>query len=83
MNMNVSRRHFLRSSGTAAAGLMALQYGTATALAQSGEDETYRSFEDVLRQKWTWDKVVHSSHGTNCTGSCAFNSLRQKRRGLA
>ncbi len=73
MNMNVSRRHFLRSSGTAAAGLMALQYGTTTALAQSGEDETYRSFEDVLRQKWTWDKVVHSSHGTNCTGSCAFN----------
>ena len=26
-----------------------------------------------MRNKWTWDRVVRGSHGTNCTGNCAFN----------
>ena len=33
----------------------------------------YRAFEDVYRQKWTWDRVVRGTHGTNCAGNCAFN----------
>ena len=27
----------------------------------------------MMRQKWTWDRVVHGSRGINCTGHCAFN----------
>ena len=27
----------------------------------------YRNWEDVYREEWTWDKVVHVSHlRTNC-----------------
>ena len=68
----LSRRTFLRTSGAVAAGSFALQHGTAS-LAQEARDEDYRAFEDVYRQKWTWDSVVHGTHGTNCTGHCAFN----------
>ncbi|TDI62321.1 MAG: hypothetical protein E2O89_07825 [Alphaproteobacteria bacterium] len=74
MNMNISRRNFLRSGTTVAAtGLMALRYGSTGPLAQTASDEPYRGFEDVMRQKWTWDKVSHSTHGANCSGHCAFN----------
>jgi len=33
----------------------------------------YRSFEDLYRAKWKWDRVAHGTHGTNCAGNCAFN----------
>ena len=69
--VGVSRRGFLRRAGASAGGLFALQYSKAEA--QTAKEENYRSFEDVYRQKWTWDKVVHGTHGTNCTGNCAFN----------
>jgi DMSO reductase family type II enzyme molybdopterin subunit len=26
-----------------------------------------------MRRKWTWDRVARGTHGTNCTGNCAFN----------
>ena len=31
------------------------------------------AFEDLYRQKWTWDRVVRGTHGINCAGTCAFN----------
>ncbi len=71
--IDVSRRSFLAGAGAVAAGALTLRYGSVSALAQEAAAPEYRGFEDVMRQKWTWDKVVHSSHGTNCTGSCAFN----------
>ncbi|MGK0500338.1 MAG: dimethylsulfide dehydrogenase subunit alpha, partial [Oceanicoccus sp.] len=33
----------------------------------------YRKFEDVYRNKWTWDRVARGTHGANCAGNCAFN----------
>ncbi len=33
----------------------------------------YRSWEDLHRKQWTWDKVVRSTHSANCTGSCTWN----------
>src|SRR5215472_17571153 len=33
----------------------------------------YRSWEDLYRKQWTWDKVVRSAHSANCTGSCRWN----------
>jgi len=34
----------------------------------------YRTWEDLYRQKWTWDRVVHSTHNrANCMSACAWN----------
>ena len=32
-----------------------------------------RSWEDFYRNRWSYDKVVRSTHGVNCTGSCSWN----------
>ncbi len=32
-----------------------------------------RDWEDTYRQRWRHDKVVRSTHGVNCTGSCSWN----------
>jgi DMSO reductase family type II enzyme molybdopterin subunit len=64
-----TRRGFIAGSGAAA---LSLNFADA-AFAQSGEQAPYGSWEDVMRQKWTWDKVSHGTHGTNCQGGCAFN----------
>jgi len=32
-----------------------------------------RSWEDGYRSRWQYDKVVRSTHGVNCTGSCGWN----------
>jgi nitrate reductase / nitrite oxidoreductase, alpha subunit len=31
-----------------------------------------RSWEEAYRARWAHDKVVRSTHGTNCTGSCSW-----------
>ena len=31
-----------------------------------------RTWEDGYRQRWAHDKIVRSTHGTNCTGSCSW-----------
>ena len=31
-----------------------------------------RSWEDAYRQRWQYDKIVRSTHGVNCTGSCSW-----------
>jgi len=36
----------------------------------TGEDRTW---EDAYRNRWAHDKVVRSTHGVNCTGSCSWN----------
>lgn len=35
----------------------------------TGEDRTW---EDAYRARWAHDKIVRSTHGTNCTGSCSW-----------
>lgn len=34
--------------------------------------EESRDWEDGYRQRWQHDKVVRSTHGVNCTGSCSW-----------
>ena len=31
-----------------------------------------RAWEDGYRKRWQHDKVVRSTHGVNCTGSCSW-----------
>ncbi len=71
--MDVSRRSFLGGATAFATSALALRYGSVTAWAQEEAVPDYKNFEDLMRQKWTWDKVAHSTHGANCTGHCAFN----------
>jgi nitrate reductase / nitrite oxidoreductase, alpha subunit len=40
------------------------------------KDETraaLRRWEDIYRNRWQHDRVVRSTHGVNCTGSCSWN----------
>lgn len=32
-----------------------------------------RQWEDLYRNRWQYDKIVRSTHGVNCTGSCSWN----------
>ncbi len=52
-------KYFSRRRETFADG-----HGTTT-----GED---RSWEDAYRDRWAHDRVVRSTHGVNCTGSCSW-----------
>jgi nitrate reductase / nitrite oxidoreductase, alpha subunit len=40
--------------------------------AWSGESERSRSWESFYRERWAHDRVVRSTHGVNCTGSCSW-----------
>ena len=71
-SITADRRQFLRGSGAMATAALSLKYG-APAHAQTGEGEVYGAWEDLMRQKWTWDSVVRGSRGLNCTGHCAMN----------
>ncbi len=31
-----------------------------------------RAWEEGYRQRWQHDKIVRSTHGVNCTGSCSW-----------
>ena len=66
-NIKTNRRNFVL--GTTFSSLM-LNYSSSI-LGQSSTP--YRAWEDLARKKWTWDSITHSTHGTNCTGQCAFN----------
>lgn len=35
--------------------------------------EGNREWESLYRDRWSYDKVVRSTHGVNCTGSCSWN----------
>ena len=32
-----------------------------------------REWENFYRDRWSYDKVVRTTHGVNCTGSCSWN----------
>lgn len=68
-----NRREFLKGLVSTSA-LLSLNYSPAVfATTTSASEKIYRAFEDVYREKWTWDRIVHGTHGTNCAGNCAFD----------
>lgn len=75
--MRLTRRTFLHGAGAAALGLSLrrLSFSSAQALARDGGFESsssaaemarYRSWEDLYRQKWTWDEIAKGTHYVNC-----------------
>jgi len=68
-SITTNRRDFVTGTGAIA---LSLKYGAAGAAAHTSS-EGYKRWEDLMRNKWTWDRVVRGSRGLNCTGHCAFN----------
>nr|HPQ94496.1 nitrate reductase subunit alpha [Thiolinea sp.] len=60
MSHFIDQLNFFKRSKTAFSG----QHGVTT-------DEN-RDWENSYRQRWQHDKVVRSTHGVNCTGSCSW-----------
>ncbi|MBL8225022.1 MAG: molybdopterin-dependent oxidoreductase [Chromatiales bacterium] len=72
MSFTTDRRRFAQGLAAASGAALSMRYGVAAA-AGDAATPAYRSFEDLLRNKWTWDRVARGTHGTNCAGTCAFN----------
>ena len=61
MSHLLDRLNFLKSNTT---GTFSNGHGITTA--------ENRDWEDVYRKRWQHDKIVRSTHGVNCTGSCSW-----------
>ncbi|AFJ47084.1 nitrate reductase subunit alpha [Shimwellia blattae] len=48
------------------------QKGETFAGGHGQEYHNNRDWEDGYRQRWQYDKIVRSTHGVNCTGSCSW-----------
>jgi DMSO reductase family type II enzyme molybdopterin subunit len=89
IDMRLSRRRFLSGAGITVAtltlGSLRLAYadsGTGsgvagtTAGALPGGLPEYRGWEDVFRERWSWDNVVKTTHiRTNCIAACSWNAF--------
>lgn len=83
--MGLTRRRFLHSFGAAGLMLSLHQLGCAEKAERSetvqstGETALppvpeYRTWEDVYRQQWVWDRVVRATHNrANCMSACAWD----------
>lgn len=78
--MGLTRRTFLGSAGAATLLLSLDRLGFAwvgqnpAGSAAAPPIPPYRSWEDLWRAKWTWDRVVHCTHNrANCMSACAWN----------
>ena len=78
----IGRRDFLKQSGGALltlglAGLVrapATRAGTFDAASAPPSPRAYVGWQDLWRQRWSWDRVVHSSHArANCVSVCSWN----------
>ena len=82
----ISRRTFIVGAGAGAAavglGLYTLRERGNSPLAGMPPEPpltpvtpvSYGDFSDLWRERWTWDKVVHSSHTrANCISTCSWD----------
>lgn len=73
---NPGRRDFLQWIGISAAGLAVASPAAALTRLMVVDDPLvaypYRSWEDLYRQEWTWDKIATATHCSNCFGNCAW-----------
>lgn len=85
-HLQLSRRGFLAASATGAVGvalgLRCLErrppgpspLEPELPPVRAAERPAYRDWRDLYRQRWTWDRVVHSSHvRANCISACSWN----------
>lgn len=73
---NVSRREFLKTSGSLALALtfLDLRPFTGSKAMAASPATPYQSIEDIYRGRWKWDKVTRGTHCVDCyPGNCAWN----------
>jgi anaerobic selenocysteine-containing dehydrogenase len=78
IDTSLTRRGFLAASAAGVAslslGLRVLQPRRAEAAATAASPIVYGDLGDVWRRRWTWDRVVHTSHArANCISACSWN----------
>jgi DMSO reductase family type II enzyme molybdopterin subunit len=80
VRFDVDRRGFLKGSGGLLLSLSLLKFSAPGGAAASGHPvpgsvgAAYRDWKDVWRDRWKWDRVVHSSHArANCISACSWN----------
>jgi DMSO reductase family type II enzyme molybdopterin subunit len=76
VDLSLDRRSFLKGSGGALAwlALARLAPRPAFAAAPGAAAPAYGDWRDVWREKWRWDRIVHSSHArANCISGCSWN----------
>jgi DMSO reductase family type II enzyme molybdopterin subunit len=72
----MQRREFLATSATGfvAAALLPNGLLRAAETAPAADPARFSTVEDIYRQQWRWDRIVHSSHGrSNCASACSWN----------
>jgi DMSO reductase family type II enzyme molybdopterin subunit len=75
---SLSRRRFLELSGIAAVSLPFFHFRCAEEAAAPGEQAVrapkLNTWEDLYRERWSWDHVAKGSHGwVNCRSSCNWD----------
>jgi len=75
---SLSRRRFLKLSGIAAASLPLFHFRCAEEAGAPSSPPVrapkLNSWEDLYRERWTWDHVAKGSHGwVNCRSSCNWD----------
>jgi DMSO reductase family type II enzyme molybdopterin subunit len=69
----ITRRAFLEGTGAAALAL-ALGRLRVEPHGAAAVEPAYRSWEDVYRERWRWDRVVKGTHlRANCVSACAWD----------
>ena len=80
--IRISRRDFLIGAGALSLSLGPLRSLVPSAAAQGADPSRpatlplpdYRGWEDVFRQRWTWDRVAKGTHTrANCIAACSWN----------
>ncbi|WP_405102946.1 nitrate reductase subunit alpha [Oceanobacillus sp. FSL H7-0719] len=62
----------MKKSNKLLESLKHLKEGTRINEGWTEESPRPRDAEDIYRRRWQHDKVVRSTHGVNCTGSCSW-----------
>ncbi|MFI5394818.1 MAG: molybdopterin-dependent oxidoreductase [Candidatus Binatia bacterium] len=78
MTSTLTRRDFLKRTGATilVLSLHQLDLGDRSSTAHAGPAgaEPYRSWEDLYRQRWRWDRIVKGTHlQVNCVSACAWD----------
>src|SRR5690606_31147586 len=75
----VKRRDVLKGMGVAGAGavlgggIWSLNRLEPVGPETLANEYSYRGWEDLYRNEWSWDSVGHAAHCINCMGNCAWN----------
>jgi DMSO reductase family type II enzyme molybdopterin subunit len=77
---DIDRRTFLKGSGALVLSMSQLSWSLGKASVSFadpllGDDVVYKGFEELYREKWSWDKIAKSTHFVNCwyQRNCSWN----------